>query len=189
MRLYNRLPTKVEYEGRIYPIKPQWPAVLAALDVLEDDTLSSNIQISCALDLLVDAEHPQYSAALLKAIFEILSPPKSGPQEPPVIDFRQDWDLIYAGFWQAYQIDLFERKDMHWMQFSALLKGMPSGTRLSDIIEIRQMPIPKPDRYNGEYRAHIMKLKTKYALKNRSTSVNDGLWGLFNALKAQAERR
>ena len=187
MRLYDELPTSVKYGGHEYRLHPEWPRVLAALDCMDDEGLSDAEQIACALDILVDGPAP-LDAGLLKAAFRMLSPPQPGPAEQPVIDFTQDWDLIYAGFWQTYGIDLFERRDMHWVQFSALLRGLPTGTRLADIIEIRQMELPAPTKDNGRYRAKIAQLKAKYALHRRPASLQKGLAGLFNTLKAQAER-
>lgn len=187
MRLYEDLPDRVEHRGKTYKLRPEWPSVLAALDCLYDEKLSDTEQIACALDILIDG-HAPLDSGLLKAVFETLSPPQPGPKEPPVMDFAQDWDLIYAGFWQAYGIDLFEHRDMHWVQFSALLRGLPGDTRLADVIEIRQTEIPAPTKDNGKYRAKLAQLKAKYAIHKRSTSLQDGLAGLFNTLKAQAER-
>ncbi len=67
---------------------------------------------------------------------------------------------------------------MHWVQFSTLLRGLPSGTRLADVIEIRQMDVPAPTKDNGKYRAKIAQMKTKYAIRKRSTSLQDGIVGL-----------
>ncbi len=187
MRLYNDPPTALKYGGRKYRLHPEWPCVLAALDCLDDDDLSDEAKIVCALGILIDGPAP-LDSGLLKAIFETLSPPQSGPNKPPVMDFVQDWDLIYAGFWQAYGIDLFRRRDMHWMQFSALLRGLPSGTRLADVIEIRQMEIPAPTKDNGRYRAKVAQMKAKYAIRKRSATLQNGFAGLFDILKAQAER-
>lgn len=187
MRLYDELPTALEYGGHKYRLHPEWPCVLAALDCLDDEGLSDEEQVACALDILIDG-HAPLDSWLLKAVFETLSPPQPGPKELPVMDFVQDWELIYAGFWQTYGIDLFKRRDMHWMQFSALLRGLPSGTRLADVIEIRQMEVPAPTKDNGKYRAKIAQLKAKYAIRKRSASLKNGLVGLFNTLKTQAER-
>ena len=122
---------------------------------------------------------------LLKAIFETLSPDRK-PHKEKVMDFRQDWALIYAGFRQAYGIDLFAEQDMHWMQFTALLQGLPNSTMLSKVMEIRAMKVPA--KASPEYRARIAQLKAEYALKT-STPVQSGLMALFKSLESIAERR
>ena len=187
MTLYDKLPQTVTSGGKSYRLHPAWPNVLAALDVVDDPELSEYKQVEGALDLLVASPHP-VSAELLKDVVSALNPdPQKGGKK--LMDLRQDWQYIYAGFAQAYGVDLFERRDLHWMPFVALLKSLPKSTRMSEIVGIRGMDIPKPTKYNAEYRAQIARLKAEYSLKSTGQSVEDGLRGLFDALKAQAERR
>lgn len=182
------LPRSVEYDGHFYPIHPEWPNVLLAVRALDDESLSEAEQLYTACALLLGDKVPA-SAGLLKAVFDTLNPEKPAKIEQPVMDYYQDWDLIYAGFWQTYGIDLAERRDLHWMQFVALVKGLPQGTRFADVVGIRQMDIPAPDKFNAKYRQQIIEMKAKYALKGPSGSLQSGLESLFFALKSQAERR
>lgn len=184
MTLYGELPYSVDLDGKTYPIHPEWPNVLAAIDAMSDEELTDAMQVETALGLLVVGPCP-LSARLLKAIFETLNPnPK--PHKEKVMDFRQDWALIYAGFRQAYGIDLFAEQDMHWMQFTALLQGLPNSTMLSRVMEIRAMKVPT--KASPEYRARIAQLKAEYALKT-SAPVQSGLMALFKSLESIAERR
>lgn len=184
MTLYGELPYSVDLDGKTYPIRPEWPNVLAAIDAMSDEELTDAMQVETALSLLADGSFPT-SARLLKAIFETLNPdPK--PHKEKVMDFRQDWALIYAGFRQAYGIDLFAEQDMHWMQFTALLQGLPNNTMLSRVMEIRAMKVPT--KSSPEYRARIAQLKAEYALK-ANTPVQSGLMALFKSLESIAERR
>ena len=48
-------------------------------------------------------------------------------------DMLMDSDYLVAAFQQAYGIDLTEG-DMHWHRFLALWRGLPSDTRLAEII-------------------------------------------------------
>lgn len=188
MRLYDALPTSVEYGGKTYKLRPAWPNVLAAVDVLEDEKLSDEAQLECALDLLISGQHP-VDSGLLQAVFAALFPDQAKSSEPPVMDFEQDCELIFAAFWQTYGINLNKRRDMHWCEFFALLKGLPEGTRFADIIGIRQTPLPAPTKDNGQYRAKLARMKAKYALKNTRATAKDGLSSMFDALKSIAERR
>lgn len=182
MTLYGELPYSVDLDGKTYPIRPEWPNVLAAIDVMNDEELTDAMQVETALGLLVAGSCP-LSARLLKAIFETLNPdPK--PHKEKVMDFRQDWALIYAGFRQAYGIDLFAEQDMHWMQFVALLQGLPNSTMLSRVMEIRTMKVPA--KASAEYRARISQLKAEYALRSTG-SVQNGLAALFESLKTMAK--
>lgn len=184
MTLYGELPYSVDLDGKTYPIRPEWPNVLAAIDAMSDEELTDAMQVETALGLLVIGPCP-LSARLLKAIFEALSPDRK-PHKEKVMDFRQDWALIYAGFRQAYGIDLFAERGMHWMQFVALLQGLPNSTMLSRVMEIRAMKVPT--KASAEYRARIAQLKAEYALKN-SAPVQSGLMTLFKSLESIAERR
>ncbi len=78
-----------------------------------------------------------------------------------VLDFKEDAGLIYAAFYQTYKIDLIEEQGkLHWLKFKALLNGLPEGTALSKVIEIRQWT---PDKKN--YKAQMQMLKDKYRLR------------------------
>lgn len=186
MRLYDALPTSVEYGGKAYKLRPAWPNVLAAMDVLEDENLPDVEQVGCALDLLIAGQHP-VDSGLLQAAIKTLVPSKEKSNEPPVMDFEQDCELIYAAFWQTYGINLNKCRNMHWCEFFALLKGLPEGTRFADVVGVRQTPMPKPTKDNAEYRARLSRMKAKYALKKHGLSVQDGLTSMFNSLKSMAK--
>lgn len=52
------------------------------------------------------------------------------------MDFALDGDYIVGAFQQAYGIDL-TTEDMHWHRFLALIRSLPSETRLSGIVDAR----------------------------------------------------
>lgn len=188
MRLYDDLPCSVEYDGAVYDLDLSYTAVLAAFDALEDNKLSAFMQVETALDLLLLDEHP-CDIELLKAIVQIITPQdRKRKNRAPVIDFKQDWPYIYAGFRQAYGIDLFEDRGLHWLLFLALLRSLPQSTRMAEIIGIRDQPLPKPTKYNADEIARLTRLKTEYAIRrNGSGGFEAGLRKIFEALKAQAQ--
>lgn len=183
MRLYEKYPDRIEYRGRTYSLDLDFSAVLASLDVLSESEISDSIKIETALDNLVLGRHPA-DVDLLGAIFSLLFPEKKSTEEP-VIDFRQDADLILAAFRQAYGIDLKTTR-MHWFEFSALLKGIPSGTRLAEVIDLRQREIPEPTKYNAKERAALIAAKAKVAIKKEG-GLESGLYGIYKALEARAK--
>ena len=178
-------PSVVLFDGKTYRINPTWMNVLGAIEVLEDTNISDELQLSTALSILVEPGAP-LSSRLLKAVFDTINSSKMEKSEKQSMDFFQDWDYIYAAFWQTYGIDLYQYPDMHWMKFSALLRGIPEGTRFSEIIAIREMDIPEPNKHNGKQRAKIMEMKSKYALKKSDTTLQEGLIGIFNAMVSKA---
>ena len=186
MKLYENLPDSVTCKGTCYRLDLSFRTVLAAFDALEDDKLSDTQQISAALDLLVIGKHPK-DPELLREISKIVSTEKSKPQKERVIDLHQDWAYIYAGFMQAYGVDLFNAQ-LHWLQFQSMLRSLPRSTRMAEIIDIRARPLPKPTKHNAEERAQLLRLKTEYALQPKN-GLQNGLKSMFEALKAQAKAR
>lgn len=79
-----------------------------------------------------------------------------------VFDMLFDLNYIYAAFMQVYKIDLLNIK-MHWWQFKTLVDGLPTGTKLSDIVEIRSRDVPKDPRQ----RAVVNRLKEAYKLPGK----------------------
>lgn len=185
MTLYDRLPDRVTYKGRVYQLDLSFRKVLAVADLMEDD-LPDEVKLKIALNLLVPVKHP-VEPDLLMVIIDLIRPdrpPKK--QKQKVIDLKKDWQYIYAGFMQSYGINLF-RDDLHYLEFLALLNSLPSNTRMSQIIDIRTKPIPKPTKYNQEEIARLTQLKAEFTLADPG-DFQKGLNRLFDALKSQIGR-
>lgn len=183
MKPYDPLPSTVEYQGIIYNLDLSYSVFFAVADVLRDDRLMNGQKLALALDLFVTDPHP-VDDGLLTSIYDLLKDdkPKSGESH---MDIEQDWNYICAGFQQAYGIDLFNDKSMHILQWQALLQGLPKDTKLMDIIGIRAMDIPEPNKHNAKQIAEINRLKSLYALKSTAVNFETGLGGLFDLLEAQ----
>lgn len=190
MKLYRPLPDVIEYKGRQYRLRLSFDRVLAALDVLEDDSVPPDVRKEAAVALLVKGRRKP-DGGVIEAIFEMLSEEKKSHAAPKTMDLSQDAAYIYAGFRQAYGIDLLrERGKLHWTQFSALLRSLPDDTRMMQIVSIRTRPIPKPTKYNADERAALMKAKQEYALRGSGKAADcaESAGRLFDALSAIAKR-
>ena len=76
---------------------------------------------------------------------------------------KYDGSYIYSSFYQAYNIDLIEVQDkLHWKKFNALLNGLPSNTKLMEVIKIRSWKPQKGD--SAKYKEEMKKLKEIYKL-------------------------
>lgn len=53
------------------------------------------------------------------------------------LDYELDGDYIYAAFMEQYGIDLVDIENLHWHKFLALLKGLNSQCKLSEIMGYR----------------------------------------------------
>lgn len=181
MKLYESYPTCIEYGGRLYELSLSVKNVFLACDALEDEIMSDSYKVSVALDLLIKTKH-SVDKRLLSAVFDLIFPQKE--KSEPLIDFEMDAPLIVAAFRQAYGIRLKEEIGcISIFEFMDLLQGIPKSTRLAERIELRQMPIPKPDKYNAEYRARIIEAKQKVAIRRKSDKAM-GLYALYSGMTA-----
>lgn len=189
MTLYEKLPDQVVYNDRTYYVDLSFRKVLAVIDLLEDDCIMEEEKVRIALDLLTPQRHKndKCNVGLLNAIFDLIKPDKPPmKQKIKTIDLKKDWQYIYAGFQQAYGINLF-RDDLHYLEFIALVNGLPSNTRMSQIIDIRTRPIPQATKWNQKEIARLNELKTEFALTD-GEDFQKGLNRLFDALKTQIGR-
>ncbi len=135
-----------------------------------------------------------FKVNMIRNAFELLRKgEKKHENAKKVVDFEQDSKEIFAGFMQCYGIDLFSCRRLHWWKFIALFNGLSSDTRIMQIIDIRQKPIPAPTKYNAEERAALIRLKTEYQLEmtqeEREEQFANNLYSLFDTLKNMAEKR
>lgn len=80
---------------------------------------------------------------------------------------KYDGSYIYSSFYQAYNIDLIEQQDkLHWKKFNALLNGLPSNTKLMEVIKIRSWKPQKND--SAKYKEEMKKLKELYKLPSNT---------------------
>lgn len=171
--VFTQLPYEVTVFGRKYALTPSFDNVLSMYQAIED--LDEWDKPEIMLHYLLKKPPKKPSVELLKAVVDILFKPSNKGGEK-AFDFVQDAELIYAAFYQAYGIDLFqEQGKLHWWKFSALLNGLPSDTRFSEIVSIRTRPIPAPTKYNQQERDNLMKLKHQYALKLTADERNEQL--------------
>ncbi len=186
MKPYDLLPSTVDYEGATYDLDLSYSVFFAVADVLADDRLMNGQKLKIALDMFVTQDHP-ISNGLLSSIYDLLKDDRPKYGGPSYMDITQDWPYICAGFMQAYGIDLYHDKDMHILQWQALLQGLPKNTKLMDIIGIRAMEMPEPNKHNAKQIAELSRLKAQYALKGSLKDFQTGLGGLFDLLEARAQ--
>lgn len=153
---------------RVVPLYASFDRVLDLIDILRAADLDEGDRAEVAAVILFGnaklsrAERAEATDIAMGTLF----PPPEGPPGPKAFDFRQDSELLYAAFRQAYGIDLdAEHGKLHWLRFLALLEGLPDNTRLSQVINIRLRPIPKANKHNREEIRQLLELKAKLRLK------------------------
>ena len=189
MDLHIPLPWSITLDsGRRIKLYASFDRVLAFLDVLRGKSMTEDDTEKTALFLLFGDQRltvAEAREATEKARDILFAEPERESGGPRVLDFRQDAELILAAFRQAYGIDLFqEHGRLHWLEFLALLSGIPQGTRLAEVMEIRACKVPPVTKNNHEQIKALMKAKAKYAIR-MSEEERQAQWqaGLQNLAK------
>lgn len=191
--LCDALPYSVEVDGQEYRLTPAFDNVLQMYAQLDDEDLTDAERMELMLYYLTDDGPPD--ARVLTAACEALFPTDRKPKAAAkkAFDFVQDADLIYAGFMQAYGLDLIDQQGkLHWLKFLALLQGLPSNTRFREVVEIRLRPLPAPTKYNAEERAQLLRAKQSVALavsaSERERNLQEGLRNMALVLMQRAKK-
>ena len=167
MKLYENLPPRIRVGRRAYRLRLTYDRVLAAMDASKDPALTDLDRQRVMLRLLVRSRLP-YTAdqqtQLLKQILSLLENAGGSSRGGKALtSLTQDAQLIHAAFKQAYGIDLRTQK-IPWQTFCDYFVGLPSGTKLAEVISLRARPIPPPTRYNVQERAALIEAKQAVAL-------------------------
>lgn len=192
---YDELPYKIKYGGKVFYLTPYFNRVLAVFDTQQRNDLTNNDKLDLSLYLLANkANKIRDKAAVLNCIFDLLIEPGKNKSDKKCVDFIQDAPYIYAGFMQAYRIDLFEEQNrMHWWKFLSLFRALPDDVRIMQIMSIRSKPIPKATQYNRDEINQLIQLKHEYALEisqeEREKQYADGLKKIAKALGGLANEK
>lgn len=181
MRLNNAPVTSFVYEGNEYDIDMSFDVILDVFDMFEDKYLRDHEKAEIALEIMLGKTfqeeqvidlwnhiHDNFIGKTEKqhARYDIGgNPMPDRPNEDkPVISLKQDAELIFASFQQAYGINLFQQQGkMHWNEFRALLNGLPEDTVMQRIVEIRSW---KPSEGESkERKKHMGELQKIHEIK------------------------
>lgn len=151
--------------GVEYHFFPFYNRVLTLLsEVFESDMLTDTQKIEITVNSVSDM--PPSKDAFELIVNELFPPSKKPKEDIKTMDFEQDAGLIYAGFLQAYGIDLYKvRNVLDWRIFIALLRGLPDNTEFSRVVKLRCTKVPKADKHNAEYVESLIKAKRAVALE------------------------
>lgn len=187
MKINELAKKRIVVDGVTYRVDFSFNTVLDACQLLQETSMSEKDRQDLVLWLVCPDQIPaRKRSAVLSAYFDALD----GKQRPgeKVLDFEQDAGYIRAAFLQAYNVDLeTEIGRLSWWKFSELLSGIPSNTKLSEIIDIRTRPIPARTKTNGEYINALLRAKAACAIKSQA-NLQESLNRMFDAMKQMAGR-
>lgn len=181
--LLDEPPVSIEVNGRAYPVATDYRVALAYFRLMADDDMTDKDRALFGLGLFYgNMIAPDDVEELQKYISFFLSrggDKEDGASGPRVFDILEDSGRIYAAFYQIYKINLRKVK-MHWWVFCDLLEGLPKGTHLADVIELRGRKFEK--WMKPVDRNELQKAKDRYRLGPKT----DVMEGVFNMLKGIA---
>ena len=188
----------VEYKGRSYKINVAYDSILNIQRMYkEEQELDGAEKLDIAVGILIDSGKPERltyaeKCELLELIYRehvnVKERPKVGKQKK-VLDFEEDGEYIYASFMQDYGIDLIEQQGkLAWKKFIALFQGLSEKTKIKEVMKIRGMDIPSPNKHNQKEIKQITELKMYYALPSEGMNGEKGLDLLFSTLERMVEK-
>lgn len=195
--LHFPLPYWVEFEGERYEINPYFDTVLKVLSLQKETALTDYEKIDLSCELLVNGKLPRGISKKTKLLNEVIKTliesPKENDTSPQAFDFAQDSGSIYSSFLMDYGIDLYEQQGkLHWWKFIHLFKGLSDKTKIVQVMQIRQKPMPPPNKHNTEERATLARLKSLYALERSQHETEqdfaNGLKKLASVMEGMARR-
>lgn len=190
------LPYSFEFDGREYGLNLAFDNVLKVLELFRDDLLSSYEKYEFALAMLVNDKKspPVESVEVIFNEYISLNKNKGNSGKLKTFDFEQDSIYIYSSFMTDYGIDLFNQQGkLHWWKFISLFQGLSDKTKMREVMNIRQRPVPEPNKYNAEEIRRLYELKAYYALdisqEEREQNFRSGIEHLAGVLKSRAKGR
>lgn len=183
MQLQYALDTAITIDGITYPLNLAFNTMLKIIDINNDEDLSLFDQLGLIYKLLFgfdDSELSEFVSdkdlenltdiynEITRDLFDSADEDEfdeegnliklGNKSDRQLYDVEYDANLIYAGFWQSYGIDLFEVHDkLHWIKFKALLSGLPKDTRFAEITSLRAWE-PSKESYETAMRRNQRKV-------------------------------
>jgi len=186
--------SKIKYKDKVYNINIAFNRVLRAIDILEDESLEESEKATYSYECFFDEKYKlniNEKVELVNKVFEHINSFARGKKkvnDEIVMDIKQDFEYIYSSFMMNYGIDLVEEVDkLSWIKFMSLLGGLSEKTKMSEVIKIRSMKVPKATKDNAEHRNNIIKMKAYYSLEQKEGNFQQQLNDLFGTLKGMAK--
>lgn len=170
--LVDVLPETVKLGGLVYPIDTDFRTWIQLEALLLDEEFTQQEKAGLALELVFLAPVPFFlQGEALEQIFWFYTGGKKGKMPEAADDeaagqrifsYEEDSGYIYAAFLEQYGVDLTSA-DLHWWQFSALLKSLNPDTLFVKIMGYRSMQITAD--MSAAQREFYNKMKKIYALR------------------------
>lgn len=187
------LKDEMDFKGRNIKLKLSFKNVLRAFDLYGDKNLLDAVKAVLITNILAPESGLLVSERLelMPFIFQYIKelsykafPYRFNEERKNALSFQKDFAAIYAAFYKAYGIDLYE-SDIHYIKFLMLLNNIGKDTFLYELISVRLMDIPDERLYGKDYVESIINFKKAYSLYNKREEENQlelSIKGIFDAL-------
>lgn len=167
-----------EWNNNTFTVCMNFDNILKLFELFNDKLIHEIEKPIISLEMLINEELPEFDSYeeayelfkfILKEFLDIdLDDAEVQENKTKIYDFEKDADIIYASFFAAYKIDLFEMQgNLHWKKFMALLSHLDDESKFKKVIGFRTMDVPSSKHTSKEYVNHIRKMKEIYSLDER----------------------
>lgn len=169
--LTDTLPKELIICGKSCPINSDFKTWIKVSELMGKSN-SDEISVIKEVLKLVFLKLPPRLCDAIAAILEFYNPKKIGEvkgEASPrkrVYDFSYDAELIYAAFWEQYNIDL-QSASLHWWQFKTLFDNLSEETQFIKVVGYRSInPETIKDK---EQKKFYRRMKERYRLPDNRT--------------------
>lgn len=151
------LPTALVVDGREVPIETGFRTWLKVQRCVEETGVIPPIFF------IGDVPEGDWGAAAGEFLASKVCTPHGKGEGGNTLDLIRDGDYIVGSFQSAYGLDLTSPSadDMHWHRFLALLRSLPSDTKIADIVGYRSWT---PARGKRKQEDAMRRLKSQWTL-------------------------
>ena len=181
--LSRKLTDELVLGDDVYPLNISFNKVLKVIELINDDDIEELYKPYLALQIFTDVDFTQALTPVFEEHIRLIPAIDTAPvldlagnpikskirsrsqseTSARLFSLKYDAEYIYSSFMQAYGIDLIDAQNsLHWKKFNALLNGLRSDTKFSEVIKIRAYKPQKGD--SKKYRESMKELKKEYAL-------------------------
>ncbi|MCR5607137.1 MAG: bacteriophage Gp15 family protein [Treponema sp.] len=160
------LPSSVTVEGKTYKIKTDFQYWLNFSLKCQKGKIHSYSDF----DYLYVDDIPENRQKGFNELIKFCNPEKALPRKigntnKTILDFEIDSDLIYAAFFEQYNIDLCNvNLHLHWYKFNALFDAL-HDTKLNEIMSYRAF-----DEFDKtDYKKAMVKMRQAWELDSKLT--------------------
>ena len=167
--LTDTLPTTVDINGRNYPINTDFRAGIE----FECSTLHTVEDVYKILTLYFGYKFPEDIRGAIEAISKFYACGEKPTQEEKrntkqAYSFEVDSSVIFADFWNYYNIDL-SQEGLHWWVFRALLLGLPEKSEFKQRTYYRTCDTKGMSKKEKE---RIMKIRKRIEIKGKEVKLS-----------------